>query len=97
MTEAIRLFDFLMVVILVWLAWWLLTTEDLFKAVILFIVFGLMAALTYGRLHAIDVALTEAAVGSGITGVLFLNALRRLKNKNKRKIGERKSENEYKG
>ena len=81
MTESVRVFDLFMVATLIWLAWRLLTTKDIFKAVILFIVFGLTTALTYGRLHAIDVALTEGAVGSGITGVLFLNALSRLKKK----------------
>ena len=79
MTESVRVFDFFMVAILVWLAWRLLTTKDIFKAVIFFIVFGLTMALTYARLNAIDVALTEGAIGSGITGVLFLNALSRLK------------------
>ena len=47
------------------------------RAVIKFIVLGLVLALTWLRLGAPDVALAEAAVGSGLTGALLLVALRR--------------------
>lgn len=73
------LFDGLLAASLIWLAWQLLATANLFKAIVLFIVFGLLTALSYGRMQALDVALTEAAVGAGITGALFLNALGRMR------------------
>jgi uncharacterized MnhB-related membrane protein len=68
----------LLVATLLWLAWRLLTSEDIFKAVVLFISFGLLMALAWVRLRAPDVALAEAAIGAGLTGPLFLAALRRM-------------------
>lgn len=45
-------------------------------AVVLFIAFGLLSALVWARLDAPDVALVEAAVGTGLTGALLMSALR---------------------
>ncbi len=71
-------FDIILCLTLVWLAWHILTSPDHFKAVVLFISFGLLMALAWVRLQAPDVALAEAAIGSGLTGALFLSALRRM-------------------
>ncbi len=60
---------------LVWLAWQTLVTSDLFKAAVLFVVFGLVMALTWARLDAPDIALAEAAIGAGLTGALLLSTL----------------------
>jgi multisubunit Na+/H+ antiporter MnhB subunit len=43
------------------------------------VVFGLLMSIAWVRLSAVDVALTEAAIGSGITGMLLLGAAARLK------------------
>ncbi|MDZ7839592.1 MAG: DUF4040 domain-containing protein [Gammaproteobacteria bacterium] len=51
-----------------------LCSRDLFRAVVLFIAFGLLMALGWVRLEAPDVALAEAAIGAGLTGVLLLDA-----------------------
>ena len=77
MTEA-WIFDALLAIVLPFLAWRLLTHPDLFKAVILFIGFGLLLSLVWVRLQAPDVALAEAAIGAGLTGALFLNTLGRM-------------------
>ncbi|NKI35612.1 DUF4040 domain-containing protein [Wenzhouxiangella sp. XN79A] len=50
-----------------------------FMAVVFFITFGLLLALAWLRLDAVDVALAEAAIGAGLTGVLLLVARSRLK------------------
>jgi uncharacterized MnhB-related membrane protein len=39
---------------------------------VLFIAFGLTMALAWARLTAPDLALAEAAVGAGLTGVLLV-------------------------
>jgi multisubunit Na+/H+ antiporter MnhB subunit len=52
-----------------------LVYRDLFRATVVFIVFGLTVALVWVRLEAPDIALAEAAVGAGITGALFMRAL----------------------
>lgn len=72
------LFDSVLVLALLWLAWRVLSSADLFKGIVLFIAFGLVMALTWVRLNAPDVALAEAAIGAGLTGALLLSALARL-------------------
>lgn len=50
-----------------------LFVRELFPAIVLFVVFGLLLALAWVRLEAPDVALAEAAVGAGLTGVFLLD------------------------
>ena len=50
-------------------------TKNLFVAVMLSGIFSLLMAANFFLLDAADVALTEAAVGAGISTVLFLSAL----------------------
>jgi len=50
-------------------------TDNLFVAVMLTSIFSLLMATNFFVLDAADVALTEAAVGAGITTVIFLGAL----------------------
>jgi len=56
-----------------------LCSRDLFRAVVLFIAFGLLMTLGWVRLQAPDVALAEAAIGAGLTGVLLLDAARQFR------------------
>ena len=60
------------------LAWQTLASPNLFKAAVLYINFGLLMALAWVRLSAVDIALAEAAIGAGLTGALLLAALARL-------------------
>ncbi len=69
------MFDGLLMLTLLGLAWQALKSPDLFKAIVLFIAFGLAMALAWVRLQAIDIALAEAAIGAGLTGALLLKAL----------------------
>lgn len=80
-------FDALLGISLAWLAWLALSSEDLFRAIVLFITFGLMMALAWVRLEAPDVALAEAAIGAGLTGALLLGALARLQSAPRPKSG----------
>ena len=50
---------------------------DLFAVAMLFGIFSFLTAGLFLSLDAVDVAFTEAAVGTGITTVLMLAALRR--------------------
>jgi multisubunit Na+/H+ antiporter MnhB subunit len=52
-----------------------LASADLFRGVVLFMGFGLLMSMAWARLQAIDIALAEAAIGAGLTGALFLNAI----------------------
>ena len=68
--------DIVLIATLLALGWASLVSEDTRRAVVFFIGFGLMLALIWVRLRAPDIALAEAAIGAGLTGALFLAALR---------------------
>jgi multisubunit Na+/H+ antiporter MnhB subunit len=70
--------DVLLGAAVVWLAWMSLASRDLFRSVVLYIVFGLVMALAWVRLRAPDIALAEAAIGAGLTGALLLDAVAQL-------------------
>lgn len=49
--------------------------KDLLAAVIIYSAYSFTIAFTYLILRANDVAMTEAAVGAGVTTILFVGAL----------------------
>lgn len=53
--------------------------HGVFRAVIFFITYGLLLAIGWARLGVYDVALAEAAISAGLTGVLLLAAYGRLR------------------
>jgi multisubunit Na+/H+ antiporter MnhB subunit len=61
------------------LAVWTVVARDTFAAVVGFVAYGLLLALVWVRLHGVDIALTEAALGSGLTGAMLLGAASRLR------------------
>lgn len=69
------LFDLLLAALILWLAWRALNSATLFRAVVMFVAFGLSMGLAWVRMDAPDVALVEVAVGAGLTGALFLAAI----------------------
>jgi energy-converting hydrogenase B subunit D len=73
------LFDLLLGLGLLLAALGALWSRSLFRAVVLFVVFGLLVALAWVRLEAPDVALAEAAIGAGLTGALLLDAVGHLR------------------
>ena len=75
---AIVLLTFLVVI-----AIGIIVLRDLLGAVILLGLYSLVAAGAFVVMDAVDVAFTEAAVGSGISTILFLGALSFTKHKQK--------------
>lgn len=71
------LLDAVLALLLLGLAGGALHVRQLYAGVLLFIVFGLVLALVWARLGAADLALAEAAIGAGLTGVLLFAALAR--------------------
>ena len=71
----IILFGIFLLVLLVITALAIVRSDSLFAAVILTGIFSLLIAANFFLLDAADVALTEAAIGAGISTVLFLGAL----------------------
>jgi len=68
--------DALLACMLPILAWRALATDDVREGVVLFVALGLLSAVVWARLGAPDIALVEAAVGTGITGALLVTTLR---------------------
>lgn len=60
------------------LAVWTIIAREAFAAAIGFIAYGLLLTLVWVQLHGIDVALTEAAIGGGLTGLLLIGAATRM-------------------
>ena len=58
---------------------WTVFAAGAFAATVGYVVYGLLLSLVWIRLFAVDVALTEAAIGSGVTGVLLIGAAARLR------------------
>jgi multisubunit Na+/H+ antiporter MnhB subunit len=75
--------------LLLWLALWTVVARDAFLAVAGFVVYGLLLSLVWVRLAGIDVALTEAAIGGGLTGALLLGAVGRLRGTEAEALAER--------
>ncbi len=53
--------------------------RNLLAVVIVFTVYSLMMALLWQQLNAPDLAITEAALGAGVTSILFILALRQMR------------------
>jgi multisubunit Na+/H+ antiporter MnhB subunit len=77
--SAAWIFDAMLIVTVLAVAGWTIAARDSFAAVIGFVAYGLLLALVWLRLAAPDVAMTEAAIGGGLTGVLLLGAAARLR------------------
>lgn len=71
-------FDLGLCVLIVLTATAAVAGPGLFRAVVFFVVYGVLIALAWVRLSAPDVALAEAAIGAGLTGILLLGAVGRL-------------------
>lgn len=71
-------FALLLTILVLLTAGWIVTVSERRAAVFGFIAYGLLLSLVWIRLSAVDVALTEAAIGGGATGVLLLRVSARL-------------------
>jgi uncharacterized MnhB-related membrane protein len=88
----LQVFDWVLLLVILVLAWHSLNDRDLLRAVIKFIALGLLLAVAWVRLRAPDVALAEAAVGSGLTGALILSALVRMRKREQAATGKQPEE-----
>lgn len=69
----------MLVMLLLGLAVWVVFAKNSFAAVAGFIAYGMVLGLAWLRLHGIDVAMTEAAIGGGLTGALLISAAGQLR------------------
>jgi multisubunit Na+/H+ antiporter MnhB subunit len=72
-------FEIALAAVVLGLAVWTITVREIYSATVGFVAYGLLVALIWVRLDAVDVALTEAAIGGGLGGVVLLGAAARLR------------------
>ncbi len=65
-------FDIVILIFLVVAALIALNVKDLLSASMIFGIYGFLICLLWAEMGAVDVAFTEAAVGAGISAVLFI-------------------------
>lgn len=78
MSAVIWSLDALLAGSLIVVGWQALASTAAFRAIALFVAFGLLMTLAWVRLDAVDVAIAEAGIGTGFSGALFLAGLARL-------------------
>jgi multisubunit Na+/H+ antiporter MnhB subunit len=71
--------NILLAALILGLGVWTIVAREAYAAAIGFIAYGLLLTLVWVQLHGIDVALTEAAIGGGLTGALLIGAAARLR------------------
>ena len=74
------IFEIVLAAVVLGLGIWTTAVRETYSATVGFVAYGLLVALIWVRLDAVDVALTEAAIGGGLGGVLLLGAAARLRN-----------------
>lgn len=67
--------EFWLLIVLVALALIALQARDLLAAAVVLTAYSFIMALLFVTMGAVDVAFTEATLGAGVSGVLFLVAL----------------------
>lgn len=77
--EMMEALDIGLALLVLGLAMWTVAARDTFAAIVGFVAYGLLLALVWVRLRGIDVALTEAALGTGLTGAMLIGAASKLR------------------
>lgn len=72
------LFDILLLAALIICAVAALLSKRLLVAVVVYMAYGLVMSIIWALLQSPDLAITEAAVGAGVTGILFLMTLKKI-------------------
>ena len=74
---------------------WTIAAREAFAAVVAYVACGLLLSIVWVRLFAVDVALTEVAISSGVTGVLLIGAAARLRGIEKASAEEQPAEPQF--
>jgi len=67
-------------------------TKSLLQAVIIFMAYSSIMAIVWMLMESPDLAITEAAVGAGVSGTLFLVTLKKLHREDETLAGEEEDE-----
>ena len=77
--SVLQVLDLGLAILVLAVACWTIAAREVFSAVVGYVAYGLLLSIVWIRLYAPDVALTEAAIGSGVTGVLLVTSAARLR------------------
>lgn len=72
-----QLLNVILVIFLIGCAIAVERTKDLLGAVVIFATYSLVMAVLWLLLRAPDIAMTEAAIGAGVTTILFIGVISR--------------------
>lgn len=75
----LKIFSIIMLLFLIGASISVSMIKNLLGAVIVFAVYSLIMAVLWQQLNSPDLAITEAAVGAGITTLLFVLTLKRIR------------------
>ena len=67
-------------------------TKSLLNAVLVFMSYSLVMSIIWVLLESPDLAITEAAVGAGVTSILFFITLKKIEAIRKKQVGEKENE-----
>ncbi|WIF95859.1 hydrogenase subunit MbhD domain-containing protein [Caminicella sporogenes] len=74
-----KIFSVIMLLFLIGCSIAVSAIKNLLGAIIVFMAYSLIMAILWQQLNSPDLAITEAAVGAGITTLLFILTLRRIR------------------
>ncbi len=74
-----RLFEVILLVCLVVCAVSVGFTKDLLTSIVIFMSYSLIMCVVWVLLQSPDLAITEAAVGAGVTSILFFVTLKKIR------------------
>lgn len=74
-----ELFSMIMILFLIGSSIAVSLIKDMLGAIVVFMVYSLIMAILWEQLNAPDLAITEAAVGAGVTTILFVISLKRIR------------------
>jgi len=74
----ILVFEYILLLFLIACSIAVCLTRKVITAIIIFMAYSIIMSITWVMLQAPDLALTEAAIGAGITSVLFFLVVKRI-------------------
>jgi uncharacterized MnhB-related membrane protein len=87
--ESLAIFEYMLLIFLIGCSLAVSITRKVITAVIIFMSYSIVMSIVWILLEAPDLALTEAAIGAGITSVLFFLAIKRINMMDRRRERER--------
>ena len=90
------IFEYMLLTFLIGCALAVSFTRKVLSAVIIFMSYSIVMSIIWLLLEAPDLALTEAAIGAGITSILFFLAIKRINTMERKKGGSDKWKTETK-